>query len=94
MGATLQDGFQREVLSGLQRIAARLDTVDKRLDSVEAQLQTLETERRRVRDEVVEVKISLARLDGRVGQLPDAIQLLGFVLAVPASSGVVRVFAP
>ena len=39
---------------------------------------------------VSQLEISAAKLDGRVSQFPSTVQLLGFVLAVPAIAGVTR----
>ncbi len=47
-----------------------------------------------LRKEVLDQAKTLARLDGRVSQLPSTLQLIGFVLAVLALAGLSKFFAP
>jgi hypothetical protein len=41
---------------------------------------------------VQKVALDLARLEGRVSQLPNTVQMLGFVLAVLTITGLLRFF--
>jgi hypothetical protein len=66
-------------LSDIKAILARLEPV---LSQVSKDLVDIRTK------DLVELKVAAAKLEGRVSQLPSTIQLLGFVLAVPAIAGV------
>ena len=54
---------------------------------LDAKVDKLDAKVERIGNDVAELK-------GRISQLPSTIQLLGFVLAVLAISGAVRVFTP
>ena len=92
MSATADD--QRETTDLLRGLGARLDRIETRLGSMEGRMDWTD-----IRFEKLDVKVEwigndMAELKGRISQLPSTIQLLGFVLAVLAISGAVRVFTP
>lgn len=85
MSATAED--QRELTDLVRGLGTRLDRIDERLGSLEKHVERLDDRLRKAGEDIAELK-------GRVSQLPTNIQMLGFVLAVLAISGVVRIFAP
>ena len=92
MSATAED--QRELTDLVRGLGIRLDRIDERIGLVDNHLSSLEKHVERLDDRLRKTGEDIAELKGRVSQLPTNIQMLGFVLAVLAISGVVRIFAP
>lgn len=67
----------REIKGILQRLEPVLGRVDDRLRKLEA-------------DTLPKISADLARLEGRVSQLPGTVTIIGFVLAVLAAGGVLK----
>lgn len=74
------------------RMEARVAKLEEGLASVSATLARIEKALEDARKEQADQAKALARLDGRVSQLPTTLQLIGFILAVLAIAGVTRVF--
>ena len=71
---------------------ARVAKLEEGLIATAATLARIEKSLDDVRKEQADQAKALARLDGRVSQLPTTLQLIGFILAVLAIAGVTRVF--
>ena len=68
-------------MSDIKATLARLEPVLTQLSKDLADIRT---------KNFVALKVGVAKLEGRVSQLPSSVQLLGFVLAVLAIAGVTR----
>jgi hypothetical protein len=71
---------------------ARVAKLEEGLIATATTLARIEKSLDEVRKEQTDQAKALARLDGRVSQLPTTLQLIGFILAVLAIAGVTRVF--
>jgi hypothetical protein len=71
---------------------ARVAKLEDGLMGISTTLARIEKSLEDVRKEQADQAKALARLDGRVSQLPTTLQLIGFILAVLAIAGVTRVF--
>ncbi len=74
------------------RMEARVAKLEENLTALSATLTRIEKAADDIRKEQTEQAKALARMDGRVSQLPTTLQLIGFILAVLAIAGVTRVF--
>ena len=69
---------------------ARLARLEAGLSDTKATLARFEPVPSHVSKDLVELKVSVAKLGGRVSQIPATVQLLGSLLAVLAIAGVTR----
>ena len=69
---------QREMLALVRTGLEKTDRVGERVD--------------RLTDRVEKLVVDVAELRGRVSQLPTTVTMLGFVLAVLAMAGVLKIF--
>jgi hypothetical protein len=70
------------------------DGMEARVSALEALAESTNEKLDKLLDEMRKVQVDVARLDGRVMNLPTSIQLLGFVVATFAMAGVFKFFAP
>lgn len=71
---------------------ARVAKLEEGLTAMSATLTRIEKSLDDIRKEQVDQAKALARLDGRVSQLPTTLQLILFVLGILAIAGVTRIF--
>lgn len=71
---------------------SRVARLESGVSDIKATLVRLEPVLNRMSKDLVELKVSVAKLGGRVSQLPSTIQMIGFVRAVLAIAGVTRFF--
>jgi archaellum component FlaC len=76
------------------RFEAELSEINATLPRLEPVLSQVSKDLANLRSkDLVELKVSVAKLEGRVSQLPSTVQPLGFVLAVLAIAGGTRFIA-
>ncbi|WP_420959681.1 hypothetical protein [Brucella sp. IR073] len=86
-------------LSGLpERINKVEASLSNRIDKVEAELSNkidkVDAKYERYDEKLTDFKADIARLDGRVMNLPTTIQLLGFVVVIIGMAGFFKYIAP
>ena len=69
---------------------ARVARLEAGVSDIKATLARLEPVLSQVSKDLVELKVAVAKLEGRTSQLPTTIQMLGFIFIVLAVAGVTK----
>ena len=69
---------------------ARVARLEAGVSDIKATLARLEPVLSQVSKDLVELKVAVAKLEGRTSQLPTTVQMLGFIFIVLAVAGVTK----
>ena len=91
-GAALRTPDPPDMEARLGRLEADTQDIKAILARLEPVLTRIDTTQQKHGQDILKIMVDVAELKGRVSQLPSTVQLLGFVLAVLAITGVLHVF--